>query len=75
MLAWTQAGYFVGAQAVQIRCIRPKPKSAADDLLSDLMDDDDDDDEDGEKDNAREGDKEGVEWIRGDWISSDAADF
>jgi len=39
------------------------------------MDDDDDDDEDGEKDNAREGDKEGVEWIRGDWISSDAADF
>jgi CD2 antigen cytoplasmic tail-binding protein 2 len=67
MLAWTQAGYFVGAQAVQIRTIQEgeKPyKSTAEELLSDLMDDNED-----------EPDEKTAPLVRGDWISSDTVDF
>jgi CD2 antigen cytoplasmic tail-binding protein 2 len=60
MRAWTQAGYFLGSQAVQIRSIQlAKPK---DDLLSDLLEDDDDDNGDGTV-------------VRGQWVSSDSVDF
>jgi hypothetical protein len=63
MVGWTQAGYFIGTQAVQIRtvAIGQAPKaSMADELLSDLMDDDDD--------------KEPLE-VRGEWISSNDVNF
>ena len=73
MLSWTKAGYFIGAQAVQIRTVRkgePKPKSTKDELLSDLMDDDDDDDDDdGNKNSAEE------ELVRGEWQSSNEVNF
>lgn len=68
MKAWVGAGYFVGAQAVQIRSIREKEKSTADDLLSDLMDDDDDDED--KADSSKE-----IEYVRGEWQSSDKADY
>jgi CD2 antigen cytoplasmic tail-binding protein 2 len=75
MSAWTQAGYFVGNQAVQIRTItkqaNPKDKAkASEDLLSDLMDDNDDDDDDDTK-----GDQQGDGLVRGDWVLSDSVDF
>lgn len=63
MVGWTQAGYFIGTQAVQIRTVAKgqAPKaSMADELLSDLMDDDDD--------------KEPLE-VRGEWISSNDVNF
>ena len=63
MLSWTKAGYFVGSQAVQIRSVREKAKSTADDLLNDLMDDSDNE----------EGTKPELE--RGEWTMSDKVDF
>lgn len=67
MLGWTQAGYFIGAQAVQIRTVQKgdeTAKTTAEDLLSDLMDDDDDD----------EGEKP-TEPVRGEWQSSNDVNF
>jgi GYF domain len=62
MVGWTQAGYFIGAQAVQIRTVTKgeAPKaSMSDELLSDLMDDDE---------------KEPLE-VRGEWVSSNDVNF
>lgn len=70
MLSWTQAGYFVGDQAVQIRTVRPQgsepPKSAKEELLSDLMDDSDNDDE---------ANKKAPPVVRGEWASSNDVNF
>jgi CD2 antigen cytoplasmic tail-binding protein 2 len=68
MLGWSQAGYFVGAQHVKIRTIRPEEQlSAKDDLLADLMDDDDDEvvEKDGVSSNI----------VKGEWRSSNDVDF
>ncbi len=67
MIAWTKAGYFVGAQRVQIRTIRDEPKqlSTQDELLNDLMNDDD-------KDDLA---KEETEIVKGDWQWSNEVDF
>jgi CD2 antigen cytoplasmic tail-binding protein 2 len=67
MIAWTQAGYFVGAQRVQIRTINEVPKqlSTQDDLLNDLMDNDDD--------NGAA--KEETEQVKGEWQWSNEVDF
>lgn len=64
MLAWIQAGYFVGESAVNVRTVTKKkiPKSMHDDLMDDLMGDDDDQ-------NAS------VEYERGKWVSSDQINF
>jgi CD2 antigen cytoplasmic tail-binding protein 2 len=63
MLAWIQAGYFIGEQAVQIRTIAkaapPESMSTADDLLSDLMEDDEQEDKQ----------------VKGEWTSSNDIDF
>jgi len=69
MLSWIQAGYFIGAQAVQIRTIRKeslKKKSTAEDLLSDLMEED----EEEEEDKAAEANE-----VKGEWQSSNDVDF
>jgi CD2 antigen cytoplasmic tail-binding protein 2 len=69
MLGWTQAGYFIGAQHVKIRTIRPgEPLSTEDDLLADLMDDDDDDGGDKK-------DEVSSSLIKGEWQSSNDVDF
>lgn len=63
MFGWTQAGYFIGAQAVQIRTVtkgEAPAASMADELLSDLMENDDE--------------KEPPE-VRGEWISSNDVNF
>jgi CD2 antigen cytoplasmic tail-binding protein 2 len=67
MIAWTKAGYFVGAQRVQIRTISEEPKqlSTQDELLNDLMNDDD-------KDDVA---KEETEIVKGDWQWSNEVDF
>lgn len=65
LLGWTQAGYFIGTQAVQIRTVKKgdtPEASTADDLLSDLMDDDDDDPKEPPA-------------VRGEWVSSNDVDF
>lgn len=64
MIAWTKAGYFVGAQRVQIRTIRQEKKelSVQDDLLNDLMDDEAD-----ESDTVQE--------TKGEWQWSNEVDF
>ena len=65
MMSWTQAGYFIGEQAVKVRNIKQEAqaiKSTKDELLSDLMDDDDD----GEIQPTL---------IRGDWVSSNDVNF
>jgi CD2 antigen cytoplasmic tail-binding protein 2 len=64
MIGWTKSGYFVGAQAVQIRTIRDAPLSTQDDLMADLMDDSDDDDNGAKKEEER-----------GEWMSSDKVNF
>ena len=64
MLAWIQAGYFIGEQAVQIRTIAKalsEQKSTADDLLSDLMEDDEQQEEETQ--------------VKGEWMSSNDIDF
>jgi CD2 antigen cytoplasmic tail-binding protein 2 len=61
MLGWTQAGYFVGEQAVQIRTVRTGSASEAstqEELLSDLMDD-----------------RNGSLSVRGEWLSSNDVNF
>jgi CD2 antigen cytoplasmic tail-binding protein 2 len=68
MIAWTQAGYFVGAQQVQIRTIREEELSTKDDLLADLMDDDDEDDD-------GDGKPKEKKLVKGEWMSSDEVDF
>ncbi|KAI2510516.1 GYF domain containing protein [Fragilaria crotonensis] len=68
MLGWTQAGYFIGPQAVQIRTVSPGPATQAstqEELLSDLMDDDDDED----------GDRKAPVAVRGEWVSSNDVNF
>ena len=77
MKAWIQAGYFVGAQAVQIRRIKEQKKqkaekSTTEDLLSDLMDDDDDEEED--KKESDDGEEQ-VEYVRGEWQLSDKVNY
>lgn len=65
MVAWIQAGYFIGEQAVQIRTIAkalPEQKSTADELMSDLMEDDD------------EQQPEETQ-VKGEWTSSNDIDF
>jgi CD2 antigen cytoplasmic tail-binding protein 2 len=67
MLGWTQAGYFIGSQAVQIRTVSLGPASQAstqEELLSDLMDDDDNDDN-----------RKASITLRGDWVSSNDVNF
>lgn len=63
MLSWTQAGYFIKEQAVQIRTIKEEDatvkKSTKDELLSDLMDDE----------------EEQATFVKGDWVSSNDVDF
>lgn len=66
MKAWIGAGYFAGAQAVQVRSVKEKEKSKVQDLLSDLMDDDDDEDQGGDS---------GEQFDRGEWVSSDGVNF
>jgi CD2 antigen cytoplasmic tail-binding protein 2 len=73
MLGWTQAGYFIGAQAVQIRTVQKgnatateeSSKTIAEDLLSDLMDDDDD----------KEEQKKEPPMVKGEWVSSNDVNF
>jgi CD2 antigen cytoplasmic tail-binding protein 2 len=67
MIGWTQAGYFVGAQQVQIRTIREIELSTKDEMLADLMDDDDEDDE-------NEHDKQ-AKFIKGEWMPSNDVVF
>jgi CD2 antigen cytoplasmic tail-binding protein 2 len=77
MLAWIQAGYFVGPTAVLVRSVQEPvetvvEKSMQDDLLSDLMEDD------GEEDTAQASSGKNTsskEPVRGEWILSDAVDF
>ena len=78
MLGWANAGYFVGAMAVQVRTItHPPPTSSTDstsikeDLLSDLLDDDDDD----ENGNTNVQTSKQPILQRGEWIISDKVDF
>jgi CD2 antigen cytoplasmic tail-binding protein 2 len=65
MLDWTQAGYFTGEQAVQIRTIKEggplASKSTKEELLSDLMDEDDQDEQ--------------TNPVKGEWVSSNDVDF
>lgn len=70
MLGWTQAGYFIGEQAVQIRTVSTGSASEAstqEELLSDLMDDDDNGDEDGVRNVSPS--------VRGEWLSSNDVNF
>jgi hypothetical protein len=60
MIGWTQAGYFVGAQQVQIRTIREPELSTKDEMLADLMDDDD---------------EEETNSIKGEWMPSNDVVF
>jgi hypothetical protein len=77
MLAWVQAGYFVGPTAVLVRTVQPPvetvvEKSIKDDLMSDLMEDD------GEEETAQASsgkNSSSKEPMRGEWILSDAVDF
>ena len=75
MLQWTQAGYFIGSQAVQVRTVSIEettlPSSTKDELLSDLMEDDDDDDHNHDLDKKEKAAKA----IRGEWISSNDVNF
>ncbi|CAB9521242.1 Inherit from KOG: CD2 (cytoplasmic tail) binding protein 2 [Seminavis robusta] len=74
MRDWTQAGYFVGVQAVQIRSVKEeeaKEKDLGEDLLADLMDDDDDDDDE-DKDSGKQGEKK---MVQGEWVLSDSVNF
>jgi len=82
MKSWTEAGYFIGAQAVQIRTVKTLPasdskksngdtKPSVDDLLSDIMDDDDDDDGGGGGDK----DKNVQTQQHGEWQSSNDVNF
>mmetsp|Transcript_6601 Transcript_6601/g.10036 ORF Transcript_6601/g.10036 Transcript_6601/m.10036 type:complete len:466 (-) Transcript_6601:29-1426(-) len=86
--SWTQAGYFVGTQAVQIRTVSllplnetnkngdsshtKKKKSNVDDLLSDLMEDDDDDGNDDDNNNNKQ---KSPTQHRGEWVSSNDVNF
>jgi CD2 antigen cytoplasmic tail-binding protein 2 len=65
MLEWTQAGYFIGEQAVQIRTIQEggplASNSMKEELLSDLMDEEDE--------------EEQTTPVKGEWVSSNDVDF
>ena len=83
MIGWTKAGYFVGAQAVQIRTIvnlnqskqQPQERSTTttttqEDLMADLMEDSDDNEEEETSKQQEQPEEE-----RGDWMSSDQVHF
>jgi CD2 antigen cytoplasmic tail-binding protein 2 len=88
MIGWTQAGYFIGDQAVQVRSIITTSDAATnnnnnqaslqDDLLADLMDDDDDQ-QDGEHVNGSKTSSSATTTpptvVRGEWVSSNQVRF
>ena len=85
MLQWTQAGYFVGTSAVQVRTVREDKSNNShttltsptlqDDLLNDLLDDDEDEAEREGENGKGSAPPSPPLVVRGDWQMSDQVDF
>ena len=84
MLAWINAGYFVGSAAVLVRTIQStahhhnnnsqkETSSIQKDLLADLMDDDDEDN--GGGGDADDTTSRDAAVVKGEWMLSDKVDF